>query len=291
MAAGAESLTFPSADGALRLHAEVRGPAGASLTVLCLHGLTRNGADFGFLAAHLGTRYRVITADQRGRGRSAWDPQPANYQPQTYAADMFALLDHLAIERVAIVGTSMGGIIGMIMGAARPGRLQGLVLNDIGPEIAATGLRRLRDSLAGRSPAANWEEASLQARRINEIAFPDYGEADWDAFARRTYAEDASGRPVAAFDPAILAGLNSADLTAVPPTLWPLWDGLKDLPMLALRGALSDLLTPEILQAMVATHPSLRAVTIANRGHAPMLDEPAAVAAIDEFLQTVEAMR
>ncbi len=290
MEAGAESVTFPGADGALRLHAEIRGPAGAPLTVLCLHGLTRNGADFDFLAGHLGARYRVITADQRGRGRSAWDPQPANYVPQTYAADMFALLDHLAIERVAIVGTSMGGIIGMIMGAAQPGRLRGLVLKDIVPEIAAAGLRRLLDSVGGRAPSANWEEASLQARRINEIAFPDYGDADWDAFARRTYAEDASGRPVAAFDPAILAGLNNADLSAVQPTLWPLWDGLKGLPMLALRGALSDLLTPEILQAMVARHPALRAVTIANRGHAPMLDEPAAVAAIDEFLQTVEAM-
>ncbi len=291
METGAKTVSFPSADGALRLHAEIRGPVEAPLTVLCLHGLTRNSADFGSLAAHLAARYRVVTADQRGRGRSAWDPEPANYLPQTYAADMFALLDHLAIQRTAVIGTSMGGIIGMIMGAAQPGRLRGLVLNDIGPEIAATGLRRLRDSLAGRSPAANWEEASLQARRINEIAFPDYGDADWNAFARRTYAQDASGRPVAAFDPAILAGLNNADLSVVPPTLWSLWDHLKALPILAVRGALSDLLTPEILQAMAATHPGLRAVTIDNRGHAPMLDEPAAVGAIDEFLQTVEAMR
>ena len=290
MKAGAESVTFPSADGALGLHAEIRGPAGAPLTVLCLHGLTRNSADFGFLAAHLGARFRVIAADQRGRGRSAWDPKPANYGPQTYAADMFALLDHLAIQRVAIVGTSMGGIIGMVMGAAQPGRLQGLVLNDIGPEIAVTGLRRLRDSLAGRGPAANWEEASLQARRVNEIAFPDYGDADWDAFARRTYAEDASGRPVAAFDPAILDGLNGADLTVVQPTLWPAWDALGKLPILAVRGARSDILTPEILAAMAARPPALRSVTIPNRGHAPMLDEPVAVAAIDEFLQHLETL-
>ena len=290
MPARPTSVSFPSADGGLQLHAEIQGSVNAPLTVLCLHGLTRNCADFEFLAGHLGAHYRVITADQRGRGRSAWDPEPANYRPQTYAADMFALLDHLKIGRVAIVGTSMGGIIGMIMGAAQPGRLQGLVVNDIGPEIAVPGLQRLRDSLNGRGAAATWADASLQAKRLNEIAFPDYREADWDAFARRTYAEDASGRPVAAFDPAILDGLNGTDLTAVPPTLWSAWSALETLPILAIRGALSDILTPEILAAMAARHPALRSVTIANRGHAPMLDEPVAVAAIDEFLQHLETL-
>jgi pimeloyl-ACP methyl ester carboxylesterase len=284
-------VSFPSSGGNLRLHAEVQGPENAPLTVLCLHGLTRNIADFAFLAAHLSGRYRVVTADQRGRGQSQWDPQTANYRPGTYVADMFALLDHLAIDRMAVIGTSMGGIMAMIMGATQPARLQGIVLNDIGPEVPVAGLRRLRGALNDRTPATTWAEAALQAKRLNEHAFPDYGEADWDAFARRTYVEDLSGRPVAAFDPAILEGLNATDLSAVPADLWPQWQRLKSIPILAIRGALSDIISAEILASMAAQHPSLQAVTIANRGHAPMLDEPAAVAAIDEFLQRLETIR
>ena len=281
-------VEFRSADGSLRLHGEVRGPDDASLTVLCLHGLTRNGGDFGFLAQHLSARYRVITADQRGRGKSQWDSDPANYHPGTYVADMFALLDGLGIDRVALIGTSMGGLMAMIMGASQPARLRGIVLNDIGPEILVSGLKRLRRSLNDRAPATTWAEATQQAKRINEIAFPDYVDADWEAFARRTYVEDASGRPVAAFDPAILKGLNEADLTAVPQNLWSLWKQLGSIPILAIRGALSDIISPQVLDAMAAEHPNLTAITIANRGHAPMLDEPAAMAAIDAFLKRLE---
>jgi pimeloyl-ACP methyl ester carboxylesterase len=281
-------VDFRTADGSLRLHVEVRGPEDASLTVLCLHGLTRNGADFGHLAQHLSARYRVITADQRGRGRSQWDPDPANYHPGTYVGDMFGLLDRLAIHRVVLIGTSMGGLMAMIMGASQTARLRGIVLNDIGPEVPVSGLRRLRRSLNERAPAATWAEAAQRAKRINEIAFPDYVDADWEAFARRTYVEDASARPVAAFDPAILKGLNETDLTAVSPNLWSLWKQLGSIPMLAIRGALSDIISPQIMAAMAAQHPNLTTITIANRGHAPMLDEPAAVAAIDAFLQRME---
>lgn len=288
MGAKHTDVDFRSADGSLRLHVEIRGPEDASLTVLCLHGLTRNGADFGFLARHLSARYRVITADQRGRGKSQWDPDPANYHPGTYVGDMFALLDGLAIDRAVLIGTSMGGLMAMIMGASQPARLRGIVLNDIGPEVPVSGLERLRRSLNDRTPAATWAEAAQQAKRINEIAFPDYVDADWEAFARRTYVEDASARPVAAFDPAILKGLNETDLTAVPPNLWWRWKQLGSIPILAIRGALSDIISPQILDAMAAQHPNLTAITIANRGHAPMLDEPAAVAAIDAFLKGLE---
>ena len=146
----------------------------------------------------------------------------------------------------------------------------------------------MRRSLNDRAPATTWAEATQQAKRINEIAFPDYVDADWEAFARRTYVEDASARPVAAFDPAILKGLNEADLTAVPQNLWSLWKQLGSIPILAIRGALSDIISPQVLDAMAAEHPNLTAITIANRGHAPMLDEPAAVAAIDAFLKRLE---
>jgi len=281
-------ISFSSASGNLWLHAEIQGPENAPLTVLCLHGLTRNVADFEFIAGHLSARYRVIAADQRGRGKSQWDPETANYRPTTYVADMFALLDHLAIERVAVIGTSMGGIMAMIMGAMQPARLAGLVLNDIGPEVPASGMSRLRRTLNDRKPSATWADAAVQARRLNEMAFPDYGEDQWAAFARRTYVEDRDGRPVAAFDPAILEGLNETDPSAVPPDLWAQWQLLGAIPILAIRGAVSDIISAETLSSMAAPPPHHTADTVANRGHAPMLDEPAAVAAIDEFLKRLE---
>lgn len=281
-------IEFPSADATLRLHAETCGSADARLTVLCLHGLTRNGADFGALAEHLSARYRVITADQRGRGKSQWDPNPANYRPATYVNDMFQLLDRLQIARVVLIGTSMGGIVSMIMAATQPARVQAIVLNDIGPEVPNSGLRRLRDSLNAPAPIATWQDAAREAQRVNGHAFPDYGPTDWETFARRTYAEDPSGRPIRAYDPGVLNGLNKTDLSAVPANLWSQWAQLGSIPTLAIRGELSDILSADTLTSMAAQHPRLVTVTVPGRGHAPMLDEPATVSAIDTFLDGVE---
>jgi pimeloyl-ACP methyl ester carboxylesterase len=283
------AFTYESADGSLRLHAEQFDPGDAPLTLLCLHGLTRNGRDFERLVAHLSGRYRIITVDQRGRGLSAWDPNPGNYQVPIYANDMTHLLDSLKIGQVTLIGTSMGGIISMVLGAAMPGRVRGIVLNDIGPEVPAAGLMRLRQSLSLKADVRTWSDAAAHARRVNGHAFPEYSEAEWLAFAHRIYRDDASGRPVLAYDPAILTGLmQPTNPDAVAPTLWPLWPQLHGIPMLAIRGALSDILSAEIHHRMAATHPRLTAVTLADRGHAPMLDEPAAVAAIDAFLTGLE---
>lgn len=282
-------IEYRSADGGLRLYAEECGPTNAPLTVLCLHGLTRNGRDFGALVDHLSANYRVITADQRGRGKSQWDPNPDNYRIPVYAKDVTALLDHLAISKVALIGTSMGGLISMVLGASQPARVHGIVLNDIGPEVMPTGLKRLRESLSTPVNVSTWAEAAQQAKRVNGNAFPDYGEADWVAFARRTYSEDPSGRPVPAYDRAILAGLNQpSDPAAVTPTMWPLWTQLAAIPMLAIRGGLSDLLSAATLDHMAARHPNLITLTLPDRGHAPMLDEPPAVAAIDRFLTSLQ---
>ena len=282
-------MEFPSADGTLRLHADICGPEKAPLTLLCLHGLTRNGADFGPLAERLSARHRVITADQRGRGLSQWDSNPENYQPVTYVNDMFRLLDRLAIPRVVLIGTSMGGIMSLIMAATQPARVQAIVLNDIGPEVPNSGLRRLRDSLSTPARIDTWADAAAQAQRVNGLAFPDYDAGDWLAFARRTYAENALGQPVAAYDPNILKGLNEADLTAVPPNLWSLWDALGSIPTLAIRGELSDILSADIFATMAARRPNLITVNIPNRGHAPMLDEPAAISAMDTFLDRLQS--
>jgi pimeloyl-ACP methyl ester carboxylesterase len=288
MAATSTPIEFPSADGTLNLHADVSGADDAPLTVLCLHGLTRNGADFGTLVEHLAPRYRVITADQRGRGKSQWDPVAANYQPAVYVRDMFQLLDRLESARTVLIGTSMGGIMSMIMAATQPQRICGMVLNDIGPEVPNSGLKRLRDSLNTPAQIHTWQDAARDAKRRNGLAFPDYGDSDWDAFARRTFASDPSGRPIAVYDKAILSGLNEADLSAVPANLWPLWTQLNGTPTLAIRGELSDILSAETFAQMAATHPKLTAVTVPDRGHAPMLDEPTAVSAIDLFLNNLK---
>jgi len=276
---------YPSADQRLTLYARDYGvPFDDAPTVLCLHGLTRNSADFEWIAAHLSRRYRVIAADQRGRGLSDWDPEPANYTPAVYSLDMLGLLNHLGIARTAIIGTSMGGLMAMILGVTARGRLSGLVINDVGPDIEATGLARIASYTGKTKPAANWADAAEIARFINEIAFPDYGPDDWMAFARRLFREK-DGVPVTAYDPAISGAFKpQSDAPVAPPDLWPMWDGLQGLPVLAIRGALSDLLSPATLDRMGERHAGMLAVTVPNRGHAPMLDEPEAVAAIDAFL-------
>jgi pimeloyl-ACP methyl ester carboxylesterase len=283
-------IHYRSADDTLELYAAEQGPKEAPLTLLCLHGLTRNGRDFEGIATRLARRYRVITADQRGRGRSPWDPNPANYALGTYVADVVKLLDQLSLPRVVLIGTSMGGLMSLILAASQPQRVQGIVLNDIGPEIPAAGLKRLRESLIAPSTVVTWADAANQARRANALAFPDFDAADWDAFARRVYRTDASGDPMPGCDPAILDALSQpVDPTAVAPTLWPLWEKAAAFPILAIRGALSDILSAETLERMVASHPCLTALTLAHRGHAPMLDEPEAAQAIDEFLHQLES--
>ena len=280
-----DDLRYRSADARLTLYARDYG--GTGTPVLCLHGLTRNSADFAALARHLSPRCRVIVPDVRGRGLSEYDPQPMHYQPGVYAQDAFALLNHLGVARCVVIGTSMGGIMGMIMGVTAPQRLIGLVLNDVGPELDAAGLARIGAYTGKVEPARDWAEAAARCRASNAQAFPDYGEDDWLAFARRTCRETPDG-PAPAYDPGIAVPFKAAE-GAAPPDLWGLWDALAAIPALVLRGERSDLLTAATVARMQALHAGLTAVTVPGRGHAPMLDEPAAVAAIDAFLREVGA--
>ena len=250
-------------------------------------GLTRNLLDFSDLANHL-SQYRVLSVDQRGRGKSNWDPDLANYTPTVQAGDMLALLDQLKIKRVVLIGTSNGGLMALLMGAIQAARVAGIILNDIGPEIPISALKRISISLTGLKPVKSWNEAAKQAKQINEIALPNYTEADWDAFARRTYFEDATGVPVPAYDPALIQVLNRLDFTTALPDMWPIWPAIAAIPILAIRGAISDVVTRELLDAMVARHPRTQAVEVPDRGHVPMLDEPVALKAIDAFLSGLE---
>jgi pimeloyl-ACP methyl ester carboxylesterase len=255
-------------------------------TILCMHGLTRNSADFAGLAAHLSERYRVIVVDNRGRGRSEYDDNMANYTPTTYVRDMFTLLDQLGIDRVILCGTSMGGLMSFIMTALQPQRVRGLIINDICPEIDPRGLERIKRYVGESAPVSTWDEAIAQARAINEIAFPDFTDAEWEEFARGLYRED-HGVPVLAYDLAISQPINDAASGAVPPDLWPLFEAITATPMLVIRGEISDILAPASVITMREKKPDLEFVEVPNRGHAPTLNEPVARCAIDSFLSAL----
>jgi pimeloyl-ACP methyl ester carboxylesterase len=271
----------------LRLYARDYPNPDSPLTVLCLHGLTRNSADFAELAEALAPTCRVIVLDQRGRGRSDYDANPANYQIPTYVRDTLTLLDTLQLERVALIGTSMGGLISMTLESLQPQRVGGIVLNDVGPVVEPAGIARIQSYVGKGGNLSSWGDAVRVTRENNRIAFPDFGDADWDAFARRMYHLDADGIPQSTYDAAIAQPLNADTSTAVPPDLWPLFDSVAELPMLVIRGAHSDILSAATVAEMARRHPGLRHVEVANRGHAPMLDEPEALAAIQAFLEDV----
>lgn len=277
---------YQSPDG-LRLYArDYPGPASSGLLpVLCLHGLSRNSLDFAELASTLAAERRVIVAEQRGRGRSDYDSNPANYTPLTYADDMFHLLDTLSLNKVVLIGTSMGGLMSFIMANQQPARIVGMVINDIGPEIDPKGLARIQHYVGKVAPARTWDEAVARTREINGDAFPDYTEEDWLDFARALYVER-DGVPVLAYDPAISQAMNDADSNAVPLDLWPLFETIVDIPMLVIRGELSDILAPDCVARMRDMDGDLQVAEVPRVGHAPTLMEPAALQAIHSFLKS-----
>jgi pimeloyl-ACP methyl ester carboxylesterase len=279
---------WTSADGLelyCRIHeAPAAGPASGArvLTVMCLPGLTRNSRDFEALAPHLAARYRVVCPDLRGRGFSARDPRWQNYHPGTYLADLQQLMQVLALERVAIVGTSLGGLLGMMLGATMPERIAGLVLNDVGAEVDPRGIERIKSYTGLLPPVRTWDEAIEQYRAVNGNAWPGLADEAWSRMVRRSYREDAGGTPVLDFDPRIGDALRAAP--AAPGGLWPLFERLGAIPMLVIHGALSDILNVSILERMQRQKPELERVTVGNRGHVPLLDEPEALTVIDRFL-------
>lgn len=286
MTAGAcEERHWSSADG-LELYCRVypvRGtPAAGGLTVLCLPGLTRNSRDFEALAPHLAARHRVICPDLRGRGFSARDPQWRNYHPGTYLADLQRVLRVLEVDRVAIVGTSLGGLLGMMLGAIAPERVAGLVLNDIGPEVDPRGIERIKSYTGMLPPVRTWDEALKQLRMVYGSAWPDLSDEKWSLLVRRSYREDATGVPALDCDPRVGDALRAAP--APTGDLWPVFARLHSIPMLVVHGALSDILSAGTVERMQREKPDLDRVTVGNRGHVPLLDEPEVLAAIDRFL-------
>jgi pimeloyl-ACP methyl ester carboxylesterase len=280
----AAQFWYDSHDG-LKLHSRIYPSAAAGAPqLLCLHGLMRSGRDFEALATRLAARYRVIVPDVRGRGLSARDTNFKNYQIPVYLKDVAGLLAALAVTRTAVIGTSMGGLMGMLLAVAQPDLVTRLVLNDVGPEVDPVGLERIRNYAGRAASVRDWPQAVAQVRATYGAAWPHLSDARWEEIARLSYRADAAGVPQADADPRI--GELLRDSNAATPDLWPLWAALARLPVLAIRGALSDVLSAATLARMQREKPDLQVLTVADRGHPPLLDEPQCVAAIEAFLQS-----
>ncbi len=278
-------IHWQSHDG-LRLYARVYEAArqGAP-TVLCLHGLTRNSRDFEDLAPHLSRHYRVIAPDLRGRGFSARDPQMQNYQPAVYVRDIVALLDAVNAPRVAIIGTSLGGMLAMMLGYGQPKRVSGMVLNDVGPEVDPKGVERIKQYAGRLPPPRTWRLAVAQTVAVYGEAWPGLPQERWEQLARRGYREDSDGVVLADADPNIGEALRAAPTAALD--LWPLWKSLRNIPTLGVRGARSDILSAATFARMKSENPGLEQLEVADRGHVPLLDEPECLAALDNFLSRI----
>lgn len=278
---------WTSPDG-LSLYARDYAPADgpAKLPVIAIHGLTRNSADFETIAPLIAqSGRRVLAVDVRGRGRSDRALDPMTYQPPHYAKDMLALMSAAGIERAVFLGTSMGGLITMAMAAVRSRVVAAAIINDVGPEVAKEGLARIAAYAGQPVEVQTWADARDLARRNNEIAFPGRDDAFWDAFARRVFRVGTEGTPVLDYDPDIAVPIQAAGTKALVPNLWPFFNRLaKGRPTLLIRGETSDLLSPDIAARMQKAAKKMWFAEVPGVGHAPMLDEPEAKAAIFEFL-------
>jgi pimeloyl-ACP methyl ester carboxylesterase len=277
---------YRAADG-LRLHyRDYAGPV-SRIPVLCVPGLTRNCRDFETLAPCLAESRRVLCVDLRGRGESERDPDWRHYQPATYLTDLRTLLADAGVTRVVVVGTSLGGIMGLALAAYAPGTVAGLVLNDIGPEFGPAGIARISSYVGTAQPVAGWNEAVQQVRAVHGHALVGLADEDWNRIARRLYREGPDGRPQPDFDAAIgtalRAGVGTADAS-----LWPLFDVVISLPVAVLRGEVSDLLLPDTVARMCARKSDLITAVIPRRGHVPLLDEPESLAAVGAVLDAVD---
>jgi len=256
------------------------------LPLLCLPGLSRNSRDFiglgQFFSRHPVEPRKVVALDYRGRGLSDADPDWRNYKPVVEAQDVLTTAAAFGIERAIVVGTSRGGIIAMLLGALRPTLLAGVVLNDIGPVLEGRGLARIKTYLSNRHSVAGWDEASALVRSVSEAQFPGLSEKDWRTVAEAYFAETRSGL-APQFDPNLRKTVVDIDVTEKIPVLWPQFMSLAGIPVMAIRGEHSDLLSPRTVAEMAERHPGLEQFTVPRQGHAPLLREEPTLQAILAF--------
>jgi pimeloyl-ACP methyl ester carboxylesterase len=288
MAATYEDRYWTSSDGLALHYRNYPGPeAGGKLPLLCLHGLTRNARDFAALAEALSATRRVIVPEMRGRGMSDYARDSDTYSPIAYVQDVERLLAEQGIERFAVVGTSMGGLMTMLMAAAKPGRMSAVVMNDIGPELNPEGIGRISGYVGQGRSYPTWVHAARGLAEAHGAAFPNFDLDQWLEMAKRTMVVSQNGRIVFDYDMAIAEPFAKPG-NAAPPNLWLTYEALSGVPMLLVRGALSDLLSADTVKQMGVRNPKLRAVTVPDVGHAPTLDEPEVRAAILALLDEAE---
>jgi pimeloyl-ACP methyl ester carboxylesterase len=253
--------------------------------LLCLHGLTRNSRDFADFAAHFAPERRVLALDFRGRGLSSYDPLPMRYNPLTYAGDVVELLHQLKIGQAVFVGTSLGGLVTMVIASTHPQLIAASILNDVGPELSSEGLDRIRHYLGKDVRFSSWDEAAAATAENNHHLPASFGQADWVAMAKRMCREE-GGEIRFDYDMGIAVPFEVQG-AAPSVDLWPVFKALGSKPLLVIHGERSDLLTAQALRKMHEAVPGMKSVTVPGVGHAPTLDEPEALAAIDGFLYSL----
>ncbi|VAW06576.1 D-2-hydroxyglutarate dehydrogenase [hydrothermal vent metagenome] len=241
--------------------------------LLCLHGLTRNVRDFNKFARHFSAEYRVICLDMRGRGNSEYDPDYMNYQIPTYAQDVLTFLEHEGLEQVIAVGTSMGGLIAMVVGVMRPDVMKAIILNDIGPEIDPKGIERIAGFVGNGASFQGWPEAVAAMKVTNAALFPDYSDEDWEIFTQNSFREQKDGTIIADYDQNIGTAMRENAENAIPVDLWTMFKALTPIPIMTLRGENSDILAPETLAKMAREYAEFTSLTVPNRAHTPDLGE------------------
>ena len=284
--AGPQDLFWWSNDG-LRLHArDYPGDAGA-LPVLCMPGLTRNARDYEALATRLSGTRRVVAIDFRGRGESAYAKDPMSYNPLTYAQDVAALLAEAGIDRFVSIGTSLGGIVTMLLAVMLPGRIAGALFNDVGPEIEEAGLARIRGYVGKPGVYPTWMHAARAVQEANAAVYPSWGIEDWLAMAKRLYRLNAAGRIVLDYDLKIAEPFRVSGGEAAP-DMWGTLAALGNAPVLVVRGGASDILSEATARRMVETLPDAELLTLPGIGHAPTLDEPGVEEAIGRLFARIQ---
>lgn len=279
---------FVSAPDGLRLHVREHGAATApGMPVVCLPGLTRTTADFDDLARALAASKpsrRVIALDSRGRGRSAYDPNPKNYTPAVELTDLLAVLNVINISQAVFVGSSRGGILTMLLAPIHPEMIAGAVLHDIGPVIESQGVARINSYVGKLCLPQNLQEGAVALRELFGTQFPKLTAAQWLGAAERTWNVQA-GKLVQTYDPALAESLADFDVEHPLPPLWNEFDALARVPVLVIRGANSDILSPATIGEMQARHRNLEVIEVADQGHVPLLDTPELIDPIAAFIR------
>jgi len=269
----------------LRLHYRDYAGAADKPPILYLHGLTRNSRDWTEFAERYSPGFRVLALEFRGRGGSDYDPIPQRYNPLTYAGDVIELLDQLALDQAIFAGTSLGGLVTLTMAAMAPQRIFATIMNDVGPDVDVEGVNRILTYVGNDRRFGSWDEAADAIAANYGASFERYTHDDWVKMAKRNCREE-NGEVRFDYDMAIAEPFKTTGPTPHV-DLWPFFRVLAERPLLVVRGAKSDLLTEATARRMQQVAPDMKLVLVPGVGHAPELNEPEAVAAIDEFLKNL----